>query len=118
MTRSRCSVRASGSITSNATSLRMVIQIGNFLILITLALMLLIVMVALFRHEPFLEIARFALVLTVALPAALSVTMADGGAANLARRQAISRQPDVQIILMTYTFFFTPTRMFYEDRHL
>ncbi len=72
---------------------KMVMQIGNFLILITLALVLLIVMVALFRHEPFLEIARFALVLTVAaipvaLPAVLSVTMAVG-AVNLARRQAI-----------------------------
>ncbi len=72
---------------------KMVMQIGNFLILITLVLVLLIVMVALFRHEPFLEIARFALVLTVAaipvaLPAVLSVTMAVG-AVNLARRQAI-----------------------------
>jgi H+-transporting ATPase len=72
---------------------KMVVQIGNFLILITVALVVLVVMVALFRHEPFLEIARFALVLTVAaipvaLPAVLSVTMAVG-AMNLARRQAI-----------------------------
>jgi H+-transporting ATPase len=72
---------------------RMVIQIGNFLILITLALVLLIVMVSLFRHEAILEIARFALVLSVAaipvaLPAVLSVTMAVG-AVNLARHQAI-----------------------------
>lgn len=72
---------------------RMVIQIGNFLILITVVLVMIIVMVALFRHENFLEITRFALVLTVAaipvaLPAVLSVTMAVG-ALNLARRQAI-----------------------------
>ncbi len=72
---------------------RMVIRIGNYLILITLALVVLIVMVALFRGEDFLEIARFALVLTVAsipvaLPAVLSVTMAVG-AMHLARRQAI-----------------------------
>ncbi len=72
---------------------KMVIQIGNFLILITVSLVLLIIMVSLFRHENFLEIARFALVLTiaaipVALPAVLSVTMAVG-AMNLARRQAI-----------------------------
>jgi H+-transporting ATPase len=71
----------------------MVIRIGNFLILITVALVVVIVMVSLFRHEHFLEIARFALVLTVAaipvaLPAVLSVTMAVG-ALNLARRQAI-----------------------------
>lgn len=72
---------------------KMVIQIGNFLILITVALVLLIIMVALFRHENFLEIIRFSLVLTVAaipvaLPAVLSVTMAVG-ALNLARKQAI-----------------------------
>ncbi|EMP56512.1 plasma-membrane proton-efflux P-type ATPase [Marinobacter santoriniensis NKSG1] len=72
---------------------KMVMQIGNFLILISLALVLLIVMVSLFRHEPLLEIARFALVLTVAaipvaLPAVLSVTLAVG-AVNLARRKAI-----------------------------
>ncbi len=72
---------------------KMVLQIGNFLILITVALVLLIIMVSLFRHENFLEIARFSLVLTVAaipvaLPAVLSVTMAVG-ALNLARRQAI-----------------------------
>ena len=72
---------------------KMVIRIGDFLILFTVALVLLIVMVALFRHEHFLEIARFALVLSVAaipvaLPAVLSVTMAVG-AVNLARRRAI-----------------------------
>jgi H+-transporting ATPase len=72
---------------------QMVIRIGNFLILITVALVTLIVMVALFRHENLLEILRFALVLTVAsipvaLPAVLSVTMAVG-AVNLARRKAI-----------------------------
>ena len=72
---------------------QMVIRIGNFLMLVTIALVVLIMMVSLFRHENFLEIARFALVLTVAaipvaLPAVLSVTMAVG-AINLARRQAI-----------------------------
>ena len=72
---------------------KMVIQIGNFLILLTVALISLIIIVALFRHEPFLEIARFAMVLTiaaipVALPAVLSVTMAVG-AVNLARKKAI-----------------------------
>ena len=72
---------------------KMVIQIGNFLILITVALVLLIIMVSLFRHENIIEILRFSLVLTVAaipvaLPAVLSVTMAVG-AMNLARRKAI-----------------------------
>jgi H+-transporting ATPase len=72
---------------------QMVIRIGNFLILMTVGLVVLIAMVSLFRHQPLLEIARFALVLTVAaipvaLPAVLSVTMAVG-AMNLACRQAI-----------------------------
>ena len=87
------SLVAKASLKERSHFQKMVIQIGNFLILITLALVLLIVMVSLFRHESLLEIARFALVLTVAaipvaLPAVLSVTMAVG-ALNLARRQAI-----------------------------
>ncbi len=84
---------ASTSLEERSHFQKMVIKIGDFLIMITVVLVVLIVMVALFRHEHFLEIARFALVLTVAsipvaLPAVLSVTMAVG-AMNLARRQAI-----------------------------
>ncbi len=84
---------AKASLEERSHFQKMVIRIGDFLILITLALVVLIIMVALFRHENFLEILRFALVLTVAaipvaLPAVLSVTMAVG-AMNLARRQAI-----------------------------
>jgi len=84
---------AKASLEQRSHFQKMVIKIGDFLILITVVLVMVIVMVALFRHEPLLEIARFALVLTVAaipvaLPAVLSVTMAVG-AVNLARRQAI-----------------------------
>jgi H+-transporting ATPase len=84
---------AKASLEERSHFQKMVIKIGDFLIMITAVLVILIVMVALFRHEQFLEIARFALVLTVAsipvaLPAVLSVTMAVG-AMNLARRQAI-----------------------------
>jgi H+-transporting ATPase len=87
------SLVAKASLEERSHFQRMVIRIGNFLIAITAALVALIIMVALFRHQPFLEIARFSLVLTVAaipvaLPAVLSVTMAVG-AVNLARRQAI-----------------------------
>ncbi len=72
---------------------KMVIQIGNFLVLMTISLVMLIIIVSLIRHESFIEIMRFSLVLTVAaipvaLPAVLSVTMAVG-AVNLARRKAI-----------------------------
>jgi H+-transporting ATPase len=84
---------AKASLEERSHFQRMVIRIGNFLIMITVALVALIIMVALFRHENFLEIIRFALVLTVAaipvaLPAVLSVTMAVG-AVNLAKREAI-----------------------------
>jgi H+-transporting ATPase len=84
---------AKASLEERSHFQKMVIRIGDFLIFITIGLVALIVMVALFRHEAFLEIARFAMVLTVAsipvaLPAVLSVTMAVG-ALNLARRQAI-----------------------------
>ena len=70
-----------------------VLKIGNFLILTTLALIALILMVALFRHDPLVETILFALILTVAaipvaLPAVLSVTMAVG-AVKLARMKAI-----------------------------
>jgi H+-transporting ATPase len=84
---------AKASLEERSHFQKMVVKIGDFLIGITVVLVVVIVMTALFRHEHFLEIARFALVLTVAsipvaLPAVLSVTMAVG-AMNLARRQAI-----------------------------
>jgi H+-transporting ATPase len=70
-----------------------VIKIGNYLIIFALALMLLIVLVGIFRHEGFMEMFQFALVLMVAaipaaLPAVLSVTMAVGASA-LAKKEAI-----------------------------
>jgi len=72
---------------------RAVLKIGNFLILSTLALVVIIVLAALFRQAPFLQTLQFALILTVAaipvaLPAVLSVTMAIG-AEKLARLKAI-----------------------------
>ncbi|HTR87091.1 MAG TPA: plasma-membrane proton-efflux P-type ATPase [Reyranella sp.] len=72
---------------------RAVLRIGNFLILVTVGLVALIGMAALFRHDPLLETAQFALILTVAsipvaLPAVLSVTMAVG-AERLSRLKAI-----------------------------
>jgi len=84
---------AKASLEERSHFQKMVIRIGDFLIVTTVALVVLIVMVSLFRHENVLEIARFALVLTVAaipvaLPAVLSVTLAVG-ALNLARRKAI-----------------------------
>ncbi len=70
-----------------------VLKIGDFLILATVGLVALILLVALFRQEPFLRVLQFALILTVAaipvaLPTVLSVTMAIG-AERLARMKAI-----------------------------
>ncbi len=70
-----------------------VLKIGNYLIVIAVALVTLILAVAFWRGDPMLETFQFALVLTVAaipvaMPTVLSVTMAVG-ARKLAQRQAI-----------------------------
>jgi len=70
-----------------------VIKIGDYLIVLAIALVTLIFIVALFRHESWIETLQFALVLTVAaipvaLPAVLSVTLAVGATA-LAKKEAI-----------------------------
>ena len=72
---------------------KMVVTVGNFLILITVVLIAVIIFVGLFRHENIFDLLEFSLVLTVAaipvaLPAVLTVTMAVG-AVNLAKKQAI-----------------------------
>jgi H+-transporting ATPase len=72
---------------------RAVLKIGDFLILIAIALVVLIIVVALFRHDNMVTTIQFALVLTVAsipvaMPTVLSVTMAVG-ARLLAQKQAI-----------------------------
>lgn len=73
-----------------------VIQIGDALIVMTIALVVIIVIIGLFRNENWIELLRFSLVLTVAsipvaLPAVLTVTMALG-ALELAKRQTIVRK--------------------------
>lgn len=70
-----------------------VLKIGNYLIIMAVALVALIITVAIFRGDPFLATLQFALVLTVAaipvaMPTVLSVTMAVG-ARLLAKKQAI-----------------------------
>ncbi len=70
-----------------------VLKIGDYLIVLVLALVVLILAVALFRGDPMIQTIQFALVLTVAaipvaMPTVLSVTMAVG-ARRLAARQAI-----------------------------
>lgn len=70
-----------------------VLKIGDYLILIAAALVMLIITVAIFRGDPFLTTLQFALVLLVAaipvaMPTVLSVTMAVG-ARILAAKEAI-----------------------------
>jgi len=72
---------------------RAVLKIGNYLIMLAVAMVTLIVVVAIFRGDPLLTTLQFALVLTVAaipvaMPTVLSVTMAVG-ARLLAKKQAI-----------------------------
>ena len=80
---------------------RAVLRIGNYLIVIAVALVTLTVVVSLVRGNPVLQTLEFALVVTiasvpVALPAVLSVTMAVG-ARKLARQQAVvSHLPAVE----------------------
>jgi H+-transporting ATPase len=70
-----------------------VLKIGNYLIILAVALVAVIITIALFRGDPILSTLQFALVLTVAaipvaMPTVLSVTMAVG-ARLLAKKQAI-----------------------------
>ncbi|MGA7826841.1 MAG: plasma-membrane proton-efflux P-type ATPase [Geobacteraceae bacterium] len=72
---------------------RAVLKIGNYLIVLAIALVVLILAVALFRGDPMLTTLQFVLVLTVAaipvaMPTVLSVTMAVG-ARLLAKKEAI-----------------------------
>ncbi len=72
---------------------RAVLKIGDYLILLAVALVAVIIIVALFRGDPFFTTLQFALVLTVAaipvaMPTVLSVTMAVG-ARLLAKKEAI-----------------------------
>ena len=70
-----------------------VLKIGNYLIILAVALVAVIIGVAIFRGDPILTTLQFALVLTVAaipvaMPTVLSVTMAVG-ARLLAKKKAI-----------------------------
>ena len=70
-----------------------VLSIGDYLIYVSLALVVMLVLFQLHRNAPWLDLVQFALILTVAsipvaMPAVLSMTMAVGAVA-LSRRKAI-----------------------------
>ena len=87
---------------------RAVLQIGDYLIFVAVALVVLIVGVALFRGDPMLEaragqqpVLLFALVLTVAaipvaMPTVLSVTMAVGARLLAAKEAIVSRLASIE----------------------
>ena len=70
-----------------------VLKIGNYLIMLAVAMVAVIIAIGIYRGDPILTLLQFALVLTVAaipvaMPTVLSVTMAVG-ARLLAKKQAI-----------------------------
>ncbi len=75
---------------------KMVIRVGNFLIILTVFMIAVIVYAGLKRDEPVVDLLIFALVLTisaipVAMPAVLTVTMALGARALAAKDAIVSR---------------------------
>jgi H+-transporting ATPase len=78
-----------------------VLKIGDYLIVIALALVMLILAVALFRGDPMLTTLQFTLVLTVAavpvaMPAVLSVTMAVGARLLTVKQAIVSRLASIE----------------------
>ncbi|NIA20359.1 MAG: plasma-membrane proton-efflux P-type ATPase, partial [Xanthomonadaceae bacterium] len=70
-----------------------VLSIGDYLVYVSLVLVVILVLVQLHRHAPWLDLIQFALILTVAsipvaMPAVLSMTMAVG-AMLLSKKKAI-----------------------------
>ncbi len=75
---------------------KMVIKVGNFLILLTIAMIAIIIYHGIKTHQPTIELLVFALVLTisaipVAMPAVLTVTMAIGAQVLAAKQAIVSR---------------------------
>ncbi len=78
-----------------------VLHVGDFLILISVALSVVLVVVELFRQVPVLEMLQFVLILVVAsvpvaMPAVLSVTMALGALALSRRKAIVSRLQSIE----------------------
>jgi H+-transporting ATPase len=78
-----------------------VLAIGDYLIYLSLGLVAILIIVQLFRGAPLLELAQFALILTVAsipvaMPAVLSVTMAVGALALSRMKAIVSRLQSIE----------------------
>jgi H+-transporting ATPase len=80
---------------------RAVLQIGDYLIYLSLGLVVTLILVQLFRGSALLELVQFALILTVAsipvaMPAVLSVTMAVGAMALSKLKAIVSRLESIE----------------------
>jgi H+-transporting ATPase len=78
-----------------------VLTIGDYLIYLSVGLVAILILVELHRHEPFLMLVQFALILTVAsipvaMPAVLSVTMAVGAVALSKLKAIVSRLESIE----------------------
>jgi H+-transporting ATPase len=78
-----------------------VLRIGDYLIYLSLGLVVVLVVVQVFRHAPLLELVQFALILVVAsipvaMPAVLSVTMAVGAMALSKMKAILSRLESIE----------------------
>ncbi len=78
-----------------------VLTIGDYLIYVSLALVIALVLVQLHRHTPWLELVQFALILTVAsipvaMPAVLSMTMALGAMALSKHKAIVTRLESIE----------------------
>lgn len=96
------------------------LRIGNFLILVTIGLVLVIGLAALSRHDPLIETVQFALILTVAsIPVALPavLTMAVGAErlprmkAFISRRVAIEEMAGMDLLCSDKTGTLTENRL-------
>jgi H+-transporting ATPase len=80
---------------------RAVLKIGDYLIVLAIALVIIILSAALFRGDPFLNTVEFALILTVAaipvaMPTVLSVTMAVGARALAGKDAIVTRLASIE----------------------
>jgi H+-transporting ATPase len=78
-----------------------VLTIGDYLIYVSLALVVMLVLFQLHRNAPWLDLVQFALILTVAsipvaMPAVLSMTMAVGAVALSKRKAIVTRLESIE----------------------